>query len=1796
MLEQTQSVDLLIDKYISENNVQTEYDKQKPAFLDTVIDDYLKKSGYEIPGEIPKERPAPYPEGTYPGLTPPPKGTYIETVRGPAERERMAKEGMTAGWDDWLPKLPFWQQVKDLGVAWATGKIDPGEHLWDDAIRGLSLGNIQDPLGLIEKISGKPGLKKRIESRQVREIEAATGKKAAQYKEAIGLGEKAASALGSMITFTPVLQGASIPARAISSIPAVQAAVRAGIMGIFTGIASKPEDDSAWNRLKQVPKEVLIWGGLEAGFVTASEIAKIINYNIRVPKGMRGRWGRWETIPPLEPKIPGKVMVKEFTPEEILDIKRTMDTNVAGTTKTKFTPHQQQAIDYFSKTNGPGWRAYKEGFKTQSVEVSGKPAVYPTATYAEVPPMPKQPKFSDLFRKGPLPQFEETFNAKWPEPGEVPKMAPEVPGAPPPAGGGSGMAPKAAPARPEAPLGPIAGEIPSPERPPQVVLDISPKPEGGWTYTFKPSVVEPILPKALQFLSPEEIKELPPHIQEIIKKSFPAGWKPTARRTFRDPLLDSIFRSGGIKPNRDFPMEVLKDLNLPVGLIKNTGMAMDVLAQELVHEYPELDNPRKSQDENLYDLILGRTIRARHGIPEERISPMTGETIGEFQGPGYQGTDREAVKEEYRKWLESQGVEPVAIKKQLALFGGEFAPPEEPAKVLKAKPIEEPVLIEIPKRDKSIFDSRGLGTFKDINVWRKQVQPFVDQGYLVEYGHEAGAKGWARLAGNLGPGKGRLIPKAKPVEGLPKPPTEMEGILEYERRFGEERRVAPKLSPKELEDIVGYERRFSERRGTAPEKVKEITKAEPEKLTDFNLRRQLAAIMPKLGIPREKWGEVSRRVLENYKPEEGELENYIRRTTTYLTPEGEPLPRAGEPKEIPIEKIPEPGEKEPAYDRFEKKEQEARIRNVVTKEAHDEADLDILESRIFSDPPESFEVIGTRHGISRQTVDKRWQALVEKLKQNPDLLEILNKKYELHSFPGIISKKNIEDLRDLIKKYFSSSKGVSKEVDAVNDERVGGILAERFGATVEAKKLDKYIKEQGSNPAVLQYFKDLLEGGNIQGASLPADIKQNLLSMRQRIDRLSDMIIANGGVPDKTKAVFEDNIGKYLGKFYRIYEMIGRAKGKMIKRYWDPPEPVRNKFKNALKQQFPQTFGTYSDEELDNFLEGMVRKTDLYARGAKRTKRIPPEHYIHRIKLTPEYREFAGEIVDPRYLYLKTVSEQAVMGYNSKMLKLIKDTYPDLWTKDLDKARHLGWQKSQLPEDWHAYGEMAGLYVNPELGEYLRNEFFPSRSGMEHAIEKYIINPFKWTKTIGSVPTHARNFLGNPMFSMLLRNSIWNPANARFYVKAAKIIVGRQGKYAKEWEGLIRHGVTETQFWGAEIPRFYEELLRIDPADWPEKFLDAGVKRPINKLSNFYNSEDTIYRIAAHLKNLEHFKMTPAESVEEQNLGMTNYRKLPTVVEILRRYPVLGPFVSFKANVVKILYNQAKQAAKDMAKKETRSKGIRRGFILASALALPIVLQEVSKKVFHIESEDQKIIEKYMPEWRRHGIYFYWRNNRGVAKVFDFTYIFPAGDIQKAARAALAGDISSFKDAINLFAHPILDLYSILVQDRDPTWGTKIPGGFKEQIAKALVQVWLPASAPIPSLKALVHGEIRAGSLTPYQIKTLIDSWYGEAPIGKEPKKFTEELKNFLTGVRTFDLNPEQIMRTYLRSKRFDLTESMNEYRTWLKQNPGARDYEVKNKLKALQEKQKKIAEALKQASEDIIKLRRGGFALEPEK
>jgi hypothetical protein len=114
-----------------------------------------------------------------------------------------------------------------------------------------------------------------------------------------------------------------------------------------------------------------------------------------------------------------------------------------------------------------------------------------------------------------------------------------------------------------------------------------------------------------------------------------------------------------------------------------------------------------------------------------------------------------------------------SIARQKPLFGGEFAPPEEKAEPTARPKPEQKSLFEVKKFSRSDFRVQGLKGFDNVNTWLTKVQPFIEKGYVIEYGHEGGRNGWARVVKIKKPGKGRLISKAaaptfmkpEPVQG-----------------------------------------------------------------------------------------------------------------------------------------------------------------------------------------------------------------------------------------------------------------------------------------------------------------------------------------------------------------------------------------------------------------------------------------------------------------------------------------------------------------------------------------------------------------------------------------------------------------------------------------------------------------------------------------------------------------------------------------------------------------------------------------------------------------------------------------------------------------------------------------------------------------------------------------------------------------------------------------------------------------------------------------------------------------------
>ena len=483
---------------------------------------------------------------------------------------------------------------------------------------------------------------------------------------------------------------------------------------------------------------------------------------------------------------------------------------------------------------------------------------------------------------------------------------------------------------------------------------------------------------------------------------------------------------------------------------------------------------------------------------------------------------------------------------------------------------------------------------------------------------------------------------------------------------------------------------------------------------------------------------------------------------------------------------------------------------------------------------------------------------------------------------------------------------------------------------------------------------------------------------------------------------------------------------------------------------------------------------------------------------------------------------------------------------------------------------------------------------MEEAVQKFIMNPFKWTKTIGSLPAHSRNFLSNFGFSMLLRNSIFNPLNAKWYTKSLNVHANKTGSARDVWKTLLEEGVTGTQFYGAEIPRMHKDIMRFDSATWPEKIWDKFVAWPIDKLGELYNFGDSLYRVSSYLKNTAPkseggFGMTPTKAVEELNAGLQNYRKLPVIVDVLRRWPVLGPFISFKANTVKIIKRQAEMGYEEITNPATRSGGIGRILRIALFLSIPAILSEVSRKVFDVDEKQVKELERWYPEYRRNGTFLYFRGEDDKLKVFDFSFLWPTGDIERMFKSILKGDIKGLADALDFFSLPLLDAWSIAIQGQDPQWGTKYRT-IVDRAKAAAAYLYLPASRPIPNLEGLLKGDVRPGNLTGPQIKAVIDAFNGQPDQYGRTKQLPEEIKNFFTGIRTWDVDPEKLLAQAAIQRSGQIRELQGEYARWLRKNTLAPQWEKDAKQKAFVEGVEKISAELRDIGTLGRELRAGGF------
>ena len=339
--------------------------------------------------------------------------------------------------------------------------------------------------------------------------------------------------------------------------------------------------------------------------------------------------------------------------------------------------------------------------------------------------------------------------------------------------------------------------------------------------------------------------------------------------------------------------------------------------------------------------------------------------------------------------------------------------------------------------------------------------------------------------------------------------------------------------------------------------------------------------------------------------------------------------------------------------------------------------------------------------------------------------------------------------------------------------------------------------------------------------------------------------------------------------------------------------------------------------------------------------------------------------------------------------------------------------RSYMPLDHNpAYGKLSGKMVD----RYVRDEMATYDSGfkwMDQPILRGISNfnnMVKISRTALNPLTTIRNYFQLPVFALM--------SQAKF------------SDLARGWN-ILKHNIDpetlsilrQKHIVGAD---FVSSELAKGPASFFTGQFDAdvavkGFKAGLDKMLEIYQVPDQLHRVATFLSARDRFatklvaktgmSMDDALrdiSVIDKAANWTerytmNYSSVSRIVKAARQLPFVSLFISYTAEITKILANLAEDIIKPNEDNASRLFAMT---VLGSMVAVPAILTEAAKgSLSPKDKADWEKLEKLSPDYLRTRFRLpYKRDKEGRFHYVDMTNFLPADNYSQMVKAALNGD------------------------------------------------------------------------------------------------------------------------------------------------------------------------------------------------
>ena len=727
--------------------------------------------------------------------------------------------------------------------------------------------------------------------------------------------------------------------------------------------------------------------------------------------------------------------------------------------------------------------------------------------------------------------------------------------------------------------------------------------------------------------------------------------------------------------------------------------------------------------------------------------------------------------------------------------------------------------------------------------------------------------------------------------------------------------------------------------------------------------------------------------------------------------------------------------------------------------------------------PKEAEVVEARKKVKPEILKEApKKKAVTKKKAAPTFTETLKEQFKQERKPP--EEESFEDSRKLdavtgkatktvnkwVRRNFTKEGLLNKEafeqrIDMEAVKRVGEVDIAAMTTDLNKAVAKAFGKKKYSDVSIenLTKVNEFLAGEDID---LPAELKEALGHMRAMLDSLStgmqktvrDMeAIQRGKLSTAEKAALDKllkgeeggYLPKSLEKYWSLAETIESNKGSYLNRSYqafDDPKWMEKTLKkkglikrteNLIREENPNL----TEEEVVGAVKTILQNAkesgsmlSLISTGGKLGGK--DVSIIKKRKDIPDViRELLGEYKDPKINFTRSASKMQYYIANHNFLMGLRKSGLNNFLYEKSTSNKGGDFVSEIAsEGSDVMNPLNGLFTTEEFKQGLLDatDKFDGSELMRNVIR--LNSMVKYGKTILAPTTQARNFISAAMFSIMNGHFNWSHAAKAFKVAKSDLFT-HDKKWRAYLDKLIGDGVLHDNPFSRELKEAIKDFTEYDDFGGGP---NQNFKRILNFFQKSYQVGDDFWKIIGYENEVAAQKKAglsqeEAEAKAAQRIrdGYPTYSMVPRGIKKLRRWPLIGTFVSFPWEIVRTTKNQIDFIKEDMADPKTRPMAIKRmlGFAIASGASYSASL--ASMAMMGMDSDDDEAIRAQLPEWSRNSQLIYTGYDKdGLPQYMDLSFMDPYTYLKKPLSALASGNNKGIdkkvEDALREFLDPFV--------------------------------------------------------------------------------------------------------------------------------------------------------------------------------